>query len=83
MPSFLQDHYNRYRGAGGDHFMYVVVNDIAESLAEELRHNFETTHSPVPEEITIAFQERALRQAREAALRGNLAWMTGTGRYAQ
>jgi hypothetical protein len=46
--NFLQQHYNRFRDAGGDHAEYIVWNDIDDDLAKELRENYE--HPAPPED---------------------------------
>lgn len=42
MPSFLQQHYNRFRDGGGDHTAYVVWNEIDDDkkLCEGLREGY-------------------------------------------
>ena len=41
--NFLQQHYNRYRDAGGYHVEYIVWNDLDDNseLCRELRENYE------------------------------------------
>lgn len=48
--SFLQNHYNRYRDAGGNHAAYIIVNDLSGKTAKELRKSYEATHSSASEE---------------------------------
>ncbi len=43
VENFLQQHYNMYRDAGGDHAEYIVWNDIDDNhkLCRELRERYE------------------------------------------
>lgn len=40
MTNFLQDHYNRAMDAGLSHVEYVIVNDLSENVAEQLRAEY-------------------------------------------
>ncbi len=81
--NFLQDHYNHFRDAGGDHAMYAVWNDLSDKIAAELRQNYNSTHPPIPATKVAKFQKQLEKENAEAALRDDLAWLTGTGRYGQ
>lgn len=39
--NFLQDHYNRAMKAGGGHTNYVIINDLSDETARELRDIYE------------------------------------------
>ena len=82
--NFLQGHYNQYRQAGGDHASYVVVNDLSDETAAQLKAEYEHAHpEPVPEAKQREFREQLSREARDAEARDDLEWLTGTGRYGQ
>lgn len=83
MSNFLQQHYDHYRTAGGDHASYVVVNDLSEELADELRATFEENHPPVSKEKQREFSERLSKEAEAAKARDDFEWYTGTGYYGQ
>ena len=83
MGNFLQEHCNRYRRAGGDHATYIVVNDVDNDLAEQLKTTFEASHPPVSEEQQEKFREQLRRETKEAELRDDFEWLTGTGYYGQ
>lgn len=83
MGNFLQEHYNRFRNAGGQHIMYVIENDLEDDTAQKLKKNFESTNPPVPEEKVKEFEKRMKEAADKARLRDDMQWFTGTGYYSQ
>lgn len=88
MSNFLQDHYNRAMDAGGGHAMYVVINDIDDETAKRLSENYRTRPAAeAPDTQEKAALEAAMQaendRYKSAAVFDDLAWMTGTGRYAQ
>lgn len=80
--NFLQQSYNAYRDAGGDHAMYVVYNDLYDNrkLCEELRTNYEMKKkkeiSAKPEIITLCgstrFKDEFLKVMRRLTLEGKI-----------
>ena len=82
--NFLQEYYNRYRQAGGDHISYKIVNDLDDTVADTLLQAYDKEFpAPVPEEIQRQFKEGLRGETQEAQARDDLEWLTGTGRYGQ
>ena len=79
--NFLQQHYNAYRDAGGDHVMYIVYNDLDDNreLCEELRTNYDKKEKEIsakPEIITLCgstrFKDKFFEIMRKLTLEGKI-----------
>lgn len=79
----MSKNYDNYRDAGGDHISYVIINDLDDKTAEELRQNYESAHPPVSEEKMREFAENRKQESENAMLLDDFQWLTGTGRYGQ
>ena len=48
--NFLQNCYNRFIDAGGDHGVYVAWNDLPDDVAEKLRENYKSARASKPDD---------------------------------
>lgn len=77
--NFLEQHYERYRLAGGDHAMYVVYNDLEKTDGDELAEWFAKAHPEGVQKKDAKLDE----DTKLASALDDLAWLTGTGRFGQ
>ena len=67
MGSWLQQHYDQYCQAGGDHSEYVVYNDIGEDVADKLKRSYDAESSSVVVRISSSMSTvERIRQRRDA-----------------